>query len=203
MTESHGDGLERLGWLCDCFRGSVESFRGLDLRRGLVQLLSLEGCVRWSAHPIPCFAVVLDDVLCCELFLSQGSMNSQKERKGKREREREEKERERERAGDNIDNPLLLLVADALIAPVILSGLSDVDELMVALGCRFALDLFSIAQHDWTNGPPQACQCCASIFVLGLDVQAALHATSWKALSSSQLPRHRVALAAVAIGSQV
>ena len=63
----------------------------------------------------------------------------------------------------NIDNPLLLLVADALIAPVILSGLSDVDELMVALGCRFALDLFSIAQHDWTGGPPQACQCCASI----------------------------------------
>ena len=61
----------------------------------------------------------------------------------------------------NTDNPLLLLVADSLIAPVILSGLSDVDELMVALGCRFAMDLFSIAQHDWTGGPPQACHCCA------------------------------------------
>ena len=55
----------------------------------------------------------------------------------------------------NIDNTLLLLVADALIAAVLLSGLSDVDELMVALGCRFALDLFSVAQHDWASGPPQ------------------------------------------------
>ena len=62
----------------------------------------------------------------------------------------------------NTNNTLLLLVADALIAPVLLSSLSDVDELMVALGCRFALDLFSIAQHDWTGGPPQSCLCCAS-----------------------------------------
>ena len=61
----------------------------------------------------------------------------------------------------NTDNTLLLLVADALIAPVLLSGLSDVDELMVALGCRFALDLFSVAQHDWAGGPPQCDRCCA------------------------------------------
>ena len=52
----------------------------------------------------------------------------------------------------NIDYSLLLLVADALIASVILSGFSDVDELMVALGCRVFLDLFPIAQHDWTGG---------------------------------------------------
>ena len=28
------------------------------------------------------------------------------------------------------------------------SGLTDVDELMVALGCRFALDVFTIDQQD-------------------------------------------------------
>ena len=47
-----------------------------------------------------------------------------------------------------IGNALLLLFADADIAPVLLSGLSDVDELMVARGCRFALDVFTIAQQD-------------------------------------------------------
>ena len=35
----------------------------------------------------------------------------------------------------------LLLCTDALIALVLLAGLTDVDELMVALGCRFALDV--------------------------------------------------------------
>ena len=39
-------------------------------------------------------------------------------------------------------------MADAYIAPVLLAGLSDVDELMVALGCRFALDIFTTAQQD-------------------------------------------------------
>ena len=48
----------------------------------------------------------------------------------------------------NTSNSLLLLCADAIIAPVLLSGLSDVDELMVALGCRFALDVFAVAQQD-------------------------------------------------------
>ena len=47
----------------------------------------------------------------------------------------------------NTSNSFLLLCADALIAPMLLSGLSDVDELMVALGCRFALDVFTIAQQ--------------------------------------------------------
>ena len=45
-------------------------------------------------------------------------------------------------------NILWLLFADAHNAPVLLTGLSDVDELMVALGCRFALDIFSIARQD-------------------------------------------------------
>ena len=37
----------------------------------------------------------------------------------------------------NTDNNLLLLIADADIAPALLAGLSDVDELHMALGCRF------------------------------------------------------------------
>ena len=37
----------------------------------------------------------------------------------------------------NASNILLLLCAD-LIELVLLAGLSDVDELMAALGCRFA-----------------------------------------------------------------
>ena len=48
----------------------------------------------------------------------------------------------------NTDNTLLLLFADAYIAPGLLAGLSEVDELMVALGCRFALDIFTITQQD-------------------------------------------------------
>ena len=35
------------------------------------------------------------------------------------------------------------------MTPVLLAGLTDVDELMVALGCRFALDVFTIAQQDY------------------------------------------------------
>ena len=34
------------------------------------------------------------------------------------------------------------------IAPVLLAGLTDVDELRAALGCRFALDVFTVAQQD-------------------------------------------------------
>ena len=44
--------------------------------------------------------------------------------------------------------------ACALLALVLLTGLSDVDELMVALGCRFALDIFSIAQQDQLHPEP-------------------------------------------------
>ena len=48
----------------------------------------------------------------------------------------------------NTDNTLLLLFADACIAPALLAGLSDVDELCIALGCIFALDIFTIAQQN-------------------------------------------------------
>ena len=48
----------------------------------------------------------------------------------------------------NTDNTLLLLYADVDIAPALLAGLSEVDELMIALGCRFALNIFTIAQQD-------------------------------------------------------
>ena len=70
----------------------------------------------------------------------------------------------------NTGNTLLLLIADALTAPVLLSGLSDVDELMVALGCRFALDLFSTAQHDWTEGLPSALpMLCTVLYARGIN----------------------------------
>ena len=43
----------------------------------------------------------------------------------------------------NTSNSFLLLCADALIAPVLLSGLTDVDELTVGS------DVFTIAQEDY------------------------------------------------------
>ena len=48
----------------------------------------------------------------------------------------------------NTCNTLLLLFADALVAPAPLADLSEVDELMVDLSCRFALEIFTIAQRD-------------------------------------------------------
>ena len=38
--------------------------------------------------------------------------------------------------------------ADALIAPVLLAGVTDLDELKVALGCTFTLDVFNIIQQE-------------------------------------------------------
>ena len=48
----------------------------------------------------------------------------------------------------NTSNILLLLFADALVAPALLADLRELDELMVALSCRFALDTFTTAQQD-------------------------------------------------------
>ena len=48
----------------------------------------------------------------------------------------------------NTSNTLLLLVADACIAPALLAGLSDVHEFKIALGCKYALDMFMIAQQN-------------------------------------------------------
>ena len=48
----------------------------------------------------------------------------------------------------NTSNTLLLLFAEAFVAPALLSDLREVDELMVALSCRFTLDMFTIAQQD-------------------------------------------------------
>ena len=47
----------------------------------------------------------------------------------------------------NTDNNLLLLFADVDIAPALLAGLSEVDVLQIALGCRLALDMITISQH--------------------------------------------------------
>ena len=45
------------------------------------------------------------------------------------------------------DNNFLLLFADVDITPTLLEGLSEMDVLHVALGCRFALDIFPISQQ--------------------------------------------------------
>ena len=47
----------------------------------------------------------------------------------------------------NTDNAALLLFGHALVAPVLLSGLSATDELLAAVTCRFALDIFTIVQQ--------------------------------------------------------
>ena len=47
----------------------------------------------------------------------------------------------------NTDNNYLLLFADSAITPALLEGRSDVDVLHTALGCRFALDIFTISQQ--------------------------------------------------------
>ena len=54
----------------------------------------------------------------------------------------------------NTGNTLLLLFADAYIAPALLAGLTEVDELYISLGCRFALDMFTIAQQDRPSPEP-------------------------------------------------
>ena len=47
----------------------------------------------------------------------------------------------------NTDNNFLLLFADLGVTPTLLEGLTDVDVLHIALGCRFALDIFTISQQ--------------------------------------------------------
>ena len=47
----------------------------------------------------------------------------------------------------NTDTNFLLLFADIGIMPTLLDGLTDVDVLHIALGCRFALDIFAVSQH--------------------------------------------------------
>ena len=46
----------------------------------------------------------------------------------------------------NTDSNFLLLFEDVDITPILLEGLTDVDVLHIALGCRFALDILTISQ---------------------------------------------------------
>ena len=41
----------------------------------------------------------------------------------------------------------LLLFAEVGITPTLLEGLTEFDVLHIALGCRFALDIFTVLQH--------------------------------------------------------
>ena len=50
----------------------------------------------------------------------------------------------------NTDNNLQLLFADVDSTPTLLAGLSEVDVLHTALGCRFALDMFTMTLHSNT-----------------------------------------------------
>ena len=47
----------------------------------------------------------------------------------------------------NTDNSFLLLFADVAFTPTLLDRLTEVDVLHIALGCRFALDIFTISQQ--------------------------------------------------------
>ena len=49
------------------------------------------------------------------------------------------------------DNNFFLLFADVDITPTLLEGLSEVDVLHIALGCRFALEIFTISQQYYTR----------------------------------------------------
>ena len=48
----------------------------------------------------------------------------------------------------NTDNEALFLFGHAIVAPVLLSRLSALNELSLALTCPFALDIFTIIQQD-------------------------------------------------------
>ena len=47
----------------------------------------------------------------------------------------------------NTDSNFLLLFADVDITPTLLEGLTEVDVLHIARGCRFAKDIFTISQR--------------------------------------------------------
>ena len=47
----------------------------------------------------------------------------------------------------NTGSNFLLLFVDVDITPTLLEGLTEVDVLHIALGCRFALDIFTISQQ--------------------------------------------------------
>ena len=47
----------------------------------------------------------------------------------------------------NTDNNFFLLFVDVDITPTLLEDLTEVDVLHTALGCRFALDIFTISQQ--------------------------------------------------------
>ena len=53
----------------------------------------------------------------------------------------------------NNDNNFLLLFADVGITPTLLEGLTEVDVLHIALGSRFALDIFTISSQQRSPTP--------------------------------------------------
>ena len=91
----------------------------------------------------------------------------------------------------NTSNTFLLLCAD-LIAPVLQAGLTEVDELKVVLGCRFALDVFTIQQdYLMTDQEPVisdpelagwSWSTQASAFSMGGRARASARSSCWRGL---------------------
>ena len=55
----------------------------------------------------------------------------------------------------NTDSNSLLLFADIAVTPTLLEGLTEVEVLHIALGCRFALDIFPISQQPSPTPDPE------------------------------------------------
>ena len=62
------------------------------------------------------------------------------------------------------DNDALLLFGHAVVAPMLLSCLSSLDELSLAVTCQFALDIFTIIQQDYPEASDDR-----TLLDLGLD----------------------------------
>ena len=63
----------------------------------------------------------------------------------------------------NTSNLLLMLCAHALVPPALLSRLTELDELSVALASRFALDIFTMVQQDYPPADQESSACSGSL----------------------------------------
>ena len=74
----------------------------------------------------------------------------------------------------NMGNPLLQLCAHALVAPSLLSGFVELDDLWVALSCRFPLDVWTIMQQDYPSADQESSACSGSPVLMSLDAPCEL-----------------------------
>ena len=74
----------------------------------------------------------------------------------------------------NTSNSLLLACAHALVAPALLSVLTEPDELSVAVSCRFALDIWTVMQHEDPSADQEPVAGSDSQVLLSLDAPCEL-----------------------------